>query len=306
MRRTRSTSCPTSPSSPARSSCTPTRELHRQVPRRRRPVRAQRLQRVEPEGGPAVGGRSHAGRSIANVSRSAEVPSFGENSFASAVRPSTPSCRRRPPMRSARAAGARTTPGTLPPIAPRSSNELQCTHRSRVGNLRRSSNADKTIHQGVEIGFGAAVAQVDVRARRQSRPALAQPRLHLQRLPLRRRCRFRRQRAARRAAALPARRAALQASERRVLRPQCRMGAAGLLRRQRQHAEDRALRALGPEGSATIRAVGRSRPTSRRATWPTRHYIASTGITNVANRGSHHLFEPGTGRAVYAGIKYRW
>ncbi len=34
-------------------------------------------------------------------------------------------------------------------------------------------------------------------------------------------------------------------------------------------------------------------------------YIASTSITDVANAGSA-LFEPGTGRAVFAGLKYRW
>ena len=36
------------------------------------------------------------------------------------------------------------------------------------------------------------------------------------------------------------------------------------------------------------------------------HYIASTGITNVANPAVTNLFEPGTGRAVYAGVKYKW
>jgi iron complex outermembrane receptor protein len=35
-------------------------------------------------------------------------------------------------------------------------------------------------------------------------------------------------------------------------------------------------------------------------------YIASTGITNVANPAVTNLFEPGTGRAVYAGVKYKW
>lgn len=36
------------------------------------------------------------------------------------------------------------------------------------------------------------------------------------------------------------------------------------------------------------------------------HYIASTGITNVANPAVTNLFEPGTGRSVYAGVKYKW
>jgi len=36
------------------------------------------------------------------------------------------------------------------------------------------------------------------------------------------------------------------------------------------------------------------------------HYIASTGITNVADPDRTTLFEPGTGRAVYAGVQMRW
>lgn len=36
------------------------------------------------------------------------------------------------------------------------------------------------------------------------------------------------------------------------------------------------------------------------------HYIASTGITNVADPNTTTLFEPGTGRAVYGGIQFKW
>lgn len=35
-------------------------------------------------------------------------------------------------------------------------------------------------------------------------------------------------------------------------------------------------------------------------------YIASTSITNVANPATSTLFEPGNGRAVYGGIRYKW
>ncbi|MEQ1651687.1 MAG: TonB-dependent receptor [Hyphomicrobium sp.] len=35
-------------------------------------------------------------------------------------------------------------------------------------------------------------------------------------------------------------------------------------------------------------------------------YIASTGITNVANPTTTNLFEPGTGRAVYGGVQVKW
>ncbi|MDX2158966.1 MAG: TonB-dependent receptor [Hyphomicrobiaceae bacterium] len=36
------------------------------------------------------------------------------------------------------------------------------------------------------------------------------------------------------------------------------------------------------------------------------HYIASTGITNVGHPDFTNLFEPGNGRAVYGGVKYKW
>ncbi len=36
------------------------------------------------------------------------------------------------------------------------------------------------------------------------------------------------------------------------------------------------------------------------------HYIASVGITNNADPIATNFFEPGTGRAVYAGMKYKW
>lgn len=35
-------------------------------------------------------------------------------------------------------------------------------------------------------------------------------------------------------------------------------------------------------------------------------YIASSGITNVADPATSNLFEPGTGRAVYAGVQVKW
>ncbi|NOT72587.1 MAG: TonB-dependent receptor [Hyphomicrobium sp.] len=35
-------------------------------------------------------------------------------------------------------------------------------------------------------------------------------------------------------------------------------------------------------------------------------YIASSGITNIANPAFTNLFEPGNGRAVYGGIQYKW
>jgi iron complex outermembrane receptor protein len=37
-----------------------------------------------------------------------------------------------------------------------------------------------------------------------------------------------------------------------------------------------------------------------------KHYIASSGVTNVANPAFTNLFEPGTGRAIYGGVTVKW
>ncbi|MGE3066348.1 MAG: TonB-dependent receptor family protein [Hyphomicrobiaceae bacterium] len=90
----------------------------------------------------------------ANVSRSAEVPSFGENTFASIA------------FSTIRAQTATTweigTRGRRPDVTwdlaayrARIDNELQCLFSS-FGNCT-VVNADHTMHQGIEAGFGAAV-----------------------------------------------------------------------------------------------------------------------------------------------------
>ena len=102
----------------------------------------------------------------------------------------SPTSRRRPPppTRSARAAAVPTTPGTSRSTAWTSSNELQC-RSSSFGNCS-VVNADKTCTRASRSASAPRVVEVDVRARAQSRPALAQSRLYAQRLPLRRRCRL--------------------------------------------------------------------------------------------------------------------
>ena len=55
-----------------------------------------------------------------NISRSAEVPSFGENQLHERRRSRTSARRPQPPTRSAPAAGGRTSPGTSRSTAPRS------------------------------------------------------------------------------------------------------------------------------------------------------------------------------------------
>ena len=66
------------------------------------------------------------------------------------------------------------------------------------------------------------------------------------------------------------------------------------------------VRDLGRQGRVRQRRSAWARPTSRPAISPMTHYIASTSITDNANPAIMPLFEPGTGRAVYAGVKYKW
>ena len=93
---------------------------------------------------------------FANVSRSAEVPSFGENSFTSIA------------FSNIKEQTATTyeigTRGSRPDYTwdlaayrAEISNELQCLF-SAFGNCT-VVNADRTVHQGLEIGFGATLAK---------------------------------------------------------------------------------------------------------------------------------------------------
>jgi iron complex outermembrane receptor protein len=91
-----------------------------------------------------------------NISRSAEVPSFGENSFASVA------------LSSIRAQTATTYEvGTRRQMADyrwhlaiyraEIRNELQCLTNPMTPGACTVTNADRTVHQGVEAGFGIAV-----------------------------------------------------------------------------------------------------------------------------------------------------
>jgi iron complex outermembrane receptor protein len=93
---------------------------------------------------------------FANISRSAEVPSFGENSFATAA------------LSSIRAQTATTyeigTRGRRPDFTwdlalyrADISDELQCLTAPATPGACNVTNADKTVHQGIEAGFGVAV-----------------------------------------------------------------------------------------------------------------------------------------------------
>ena len=171
-------------------------------------------------------------QAYANVSRSAEVPSFGESAS------ECPGDRRssRSPASGRRRATTYEigTRGRRPDLTweltgyrADITDELLCLY-SAFGNCN-VTNADRTIHQGIEAGLGAAVFKgLFVHGQRAGQD-LVQPRLHLQRFPLRQRSGLRQQHPAGRAAPLPSRRAALQASERVLRRPEPRMGTAVLL-----------------------------------------------------------------------------
>ena len=122
------------------------------------------------------------------------------------------------------AARLRLGPHRLPREIP---NELQCLYSS-FGNCT-VVNADRTdAPRPYEIGFGRPQTVLKRILAHGDRPGppVAQRGLYAQRLPLRRRCHVRRQRAAGSAQALPAQRAALQASAGDLLLSQRQVGTA--------------------------------------------------------------------------------
>ena len=148
---------------------------------------------------------------------------------------------------------------------------------SNTGNCQ-VRNVDRTVHQGLEIGFGAAITEIDV-CRAGRRPtgfgSMSPTRSNDFRFDgdessATTNCRVRRRH-------YPAQRAALQAPERHLLRPQCRMGAAGVFRRQREHHQDDSLclwgLKLGYDNGGPFSAYIEGRNLSDEA------YIASASIT---------------------------
>ena len=163
--RTRSTSCPTWRSWPARSSCTP---------RATAPTGSWRtaISRARTEfdvWSPKVGLLWEVDRTwqvFANVSRSAEVPSFGENSLHLGIAFSDIKAQTATTYEIGTRGRRPDYTWDLAAYRAEIDNELQCLF-SAFGNCT-VVNADRTVHQGLEIGFGVAVAQVDVGAGRPS------------------------------------------------------------------------------------------------------------------------------------------
>ena len=92
---------------------------------------------------------------FANVSRSAEVPSFGENTFTS------PLINVREQIATTYEVGTRgRTPDLTWDIAAyraRIKDELQCLDAGGGSGTCTVRNLDRTVHQGIEVGFGAAI-----------------------------------------------------------------------------------------------------------------------------------------------------
>ena len=97
-------------------------------------------------------------QAFANVSRSAEVPSFGESSFGPNV-PFIPFTSIRPQIATTYEIGTRMKrpdyAWELTAYRANIRDELQCLY-SAFGNCN-VTNADRTIHQGIEAGAGAAI-----------------------------------------------------------------------------------------------------------------------------------------------------
>ena len=136
---------------------------HRPVPVERQSVGRNQFQSLESEIRLAVGSRSDRRRS-SPTSRAAPRCRASARASRRSVRRAEPpnipftadpgAARHDLRNRHARQA-AGLSPGTSRSTAPRSRNELQCLY-SVFGNCN-VTNADRTIHQGVEIGIGAAI-----------------------------------------------------------------------------------------------------------------------------------------------------
>lgn len=94
-------------------------------------------------------------QAFGNVSRSAEVPSFGENSFASVALTNV-----RPQIATTYEIGTR---GRRPDYTwdvsvyrAEIKDELQCMTAPATPGSCTVQNADRTVHQGIEVGFGIA------------------------------------------------------------------------------------------------------------------------------------------------------
>jgi iron complex outermembrane receptor protein len=243
-------------------------------------------------------------QAYANVSRSAEVPSFGESASGAGI-PTIPFTSIRPQTATTDEIGTR---GKRPDLTwelgfyrANIRNELQCLY-SAFGNCN-VTNADRTIHQGIEAGVGAALFKglfdtgpapdklwlnlaytlndfrFDNDARFGNNILPGAPRHYL------------------RAELLYKNADGFYMGPNLEWVPESYyVDSANTLK-----TEPYALLGLkaGVDNGGPVSAYVEARNITNKA------YIASASILDRATASSA-LFEPGTGRAIYAGMKYRW
>jgi iron complex outermembrane receptor protein len=255
---------------------------------------------------PKAGVLWEAGRDwqvFANVAQSAEAPSFGENSYASAA-----AFDAKLQKATTYEVGSRGEIGDInwDVTAYRSNidNELQCTFAFGVSSFCIVRNAERTVHQGLELGFGAtAISGLMVQEGTPDRIAVnlayawndfrfdGDAVYGDNRLP-----------------GAPEHVVKAQA----IYHHPSGVYAGPDLEWSPQSYFVDSKNSLSTDSYALIglkagydTGSGVSVYAEARNLADTR-YIASTGITNVANAATTNLFEPGSGRAAYAGIRYRW
>lgn len=98
-----------------------------------------------------------AWQAFANVSRSAEVPSFGESVAAEDIRFTDIKAQRATTYEIGTRGRTADTSWDLALYRANIDNELLCFTRNPAMGTCQVGNADETIHQGIELGFGVAV-----------------------------------------------------------------------------------------------------------------------------------------------------
>lgn len=239
-------------------------------------------------------------QAFANFSRSVEVPSFGENSFGGALA--------KPQKAWTGEIGTRgrreDVTWDVAVYRAQIRNELLCSTTPAFPGFCTVVNLDKTIHQGVELGFGAAVWKgVFAKGERPDKVWInlaytfsdfrfdddagfgrnklpGAPRHYL------------------RGEALYKHPDGIYAGPNVEWVPQAYYVDSANTTKTKAYALLGAKVGYDAGGSFSAYVEGRNLANKK--------YIASVSVTNDASGGDFSLYEPGAGRAVYAGVKYRW
>lgn len=240
---------------------------------------------------------------FANVQRSAEAPSFGENALGNT---SLFNAKLQQATTYEVGTRGRTRNFTWDVSLYRSlvDNELQCTLPFPVNNFCVIQSAEKTIHQGLELGGGAVIA--DSLFARGARPDQVWLNLAYTYSD------FRYENDA------TYRNNQLPGAPRHYLRAEALYKhPAGFYAGpnlewvgQSYYVDSANTLAVNPYAIWGMKAGYAFSKTAsfyvEGRNLSDKHYVSSVGVTNVASPTATNLFEPGTGRAVFAGVKYSW